>query len=65
MQNASSLPQQGAQDLCSRRDIARLFKVAPSTVSRWAKKGYIKAVSMGRTFVGYDFSAVLAFVAKR
>jgi predicted site-specific integrase-resolvase len=65
MLNVSHLRQQGTQDLCSRQDVARLFNVAPCTVSRWAKKGHIKAVSMGRKFVGYDFSAVLAFVATR
>jgi len=52
-------------NLCTRKDIARLFKVSPGTVSRWAKGGHIRALSIGAGAVRYDFAAVLTFLALR
>jgi predicted site-specific integrase-resolvase len=50
---------------CTRQDIARLFKVCPRTVSRWAKAGHIPALSLGAGAVRYDFADVLTFLALR
>lgn len=53
------------ENLCTRQDIARLFKVSPGTVSRWAKAGHIRALRFGAGTVRYDFSVVLSFLALR
>lgn len=53
------------ENLCTRQDIARLFKVCPGTVSRWAKAGHIRALRIGAGAVRYDFAAVLSFLALR
>lgn len=53
------------ENLCTRQDIARLFKVSPATVSRWAKAGHISALRLGAGAVRYDFAAVLTFLALR
>lgn len=53
------------ENLCTRKDIARLFKVCPGTVSRWAKAGHIRAVRLGEGAIRYDFAAVLTFLALR
>lgn len=53
------------ENLCTRKDIARLFKVCPGTVSRWAKAGHIHTIRLGAGAVRYDFAAVLTFLALR
>lgn len=53
------------KNICTRQDIARLFKVSPGTVSRWAKAGHIRALRTGAGTIRYDFAAVLTFLALR
>lgn len=53
------------ENLCTGKDIARLFKVSPATVSRWAKAGHIQAIRLGVRAVRYDFFVVLSFLALR
>lgn len=52
-------------NLCTRQDVARLFKVCPGTVSRWALAGHIQVIHLGSGKVWYDFPSVLLYLALR
>jgi predicted site-specific integrase-resolvase len=52
-------------NLCTRQDVARLFKVCPGTVSRWARAGHIQVIHLGSGKVRYDFPSVLSYLALR
>jgi excisionase family DNA binding protein len=55
-------PAHGGSDVLTTRDLARLFRVSPRTVTNWAAQGRLRAVQTAGGHYRFDADDVLAFL---